>query len=230
VPSRRCADLAWPDLEPHRGLILAVPVGATEQHGPHLPLSTDTDIAVALCEGLARALDDLVVAPPLGYGSSGEHAGFPGTLSIGQDALRVVLVELVRSASSTYGAVVLVSAHGGNADPVNAAVEQLRGEGHQVIAVAPAWEGDPHAGRIETSLMLALRPESVRTERARPGDTRPLSEVLPILRRDGVRAVTDSGVLGDPTGASAVEGHALLSTLTASLVEQVAAWRAASPR
>src|SRR5207244_10892531 len=84
------------------GAILAVPFGSTEQHGPHLPLSTDTDIAVALCERLALRRD-VVVAPPVAYGSSGEHAGFAGTVSIGQDALELLALELGRSASESFG-------------------------------------------------------------------------------------------------------------------------------
>src|SRR5689334_2633361 len=91
--------------------VIVVPLGATEQHGPHLPLGTDTTIACALASGLAAARE-VVVAPALPYGSSGEHAGFEGTLSIGQAALELVLIELVRSAASP---VLFVSAHGGNA-------------------------------------------------------------------------------------------------------------------
>src|SRR6478752_10318203 len=80
--------------------VAIVPLGATEQHGPHLPLGTDTTIACALAFGLAAARDDVVVAPALPYGSSGEHAGFPGALSLGQAALETTLVELVRSAEA----------------------------------------------------------------------------------------------------------------------------------
>src|ERR1700742_3068445 len=108
------ADLTWPEAErcAAAGAGLAVPIGSTEQHGPHLPLSTDTDIAVALCGRLAASRDDVLVAPELAYGSSGEHAGYPGTLSIGQAALELVLLELVRSATDTFEHVLLVSAHG----------------------------------------------------------------------------------------------------------------------
>jgi creatinine amidohydrolase len=88
--------LTWPDVARYPAdTVLAVPLGSTEQHGPHLPLSTDTDVAVALCRRLAAARPDVLVAPSLPYGSSGEHAGFAGTLSIGQAALEHVLVELV---------------------------------------------------------------------------------------------------------------------------------------
>ena len=96
-----------------RELILAVPLGSCEQHGAHLPLDTDTRIAVALADRLARERADVVVAPALAYGASGEHADFAGTLSIGLDGLALVVVELVRSADAFAG-VVVVNAHGGN--------------------------------------------------------------------------------------------------------------------
>ncbi|HEX3899037.1 MAG TPA: mycofactocin biosynthesis peptidyl-dipeptidase MftE, partial [Mycobacteriales bacterium] len=195
-------DLAWTDLQDIRPM-LVVPCGSTEQHGPHLPLSTDTDIAIALCEGLAASRPGVVVAPPLAYGSSGEHAGFPGTLSIGQQALELVVIELVRSAAEAFDAVVLVSGHGGNAATLTRVVRQLSDEGHQVHLHFPRWEGDAHAGRTETALMLALRPEAVRLDVAEVGDTRPLAELLPALRASGVHGVSANGVLGDPREATA---------------------------
>jgi len=147
---RRLGDVTWSELDGDAArLILAVPVGSTEQHGPHLPLSTDTDIAVALAERVADACTDVLVAPALPYGSSGEHAGFTGTLSIGQDALEHVVVELVRSADAFAG-VVLVCAHGGNAEPLERAVNTLRAEGRRVMAWMPHAYDDVHAGRSET--------------------------------------------------------------------------------
>ncbi|MCU1656577.1 MAG: creatininase [Pseudonocardiales bacterium] len=222
------ADLAWPEVSTlaAAGALLAVPLGSTEQHGPHLPLSTDTDIAIALCQRLAAARDDVLVAPPLGYGSSGEHAGYPGTLSIGQEALELVLVELGRSAAETFDRLLLVSAHGGNAEPVTRAVDRLRAESRDVRSFMPRWDGDPHAGRPETSMLLALTPDRVEMVKAGPGDTRPLAELWPLLRTGGVRAVSDSGVLGDPTGAHEQEGVALLDRLSAELIHMVDEWPA----
>jgi mycofactocin system creatininase family protein len=221
-------DVTSPDLaecEPRR-LVLAVPVGATEQHGPHLPLSTDTDIAAELCRRLADSCDDVVVAPALSYGASGEHAGFAGTLSIGTEALELVLVELGRSATETFGRVVFVNGHGGNVDALGRAVDLLVREGRDVLAFSPRWDGDAHAGRAETAMLLALSPARVHTKRIAPGDTRPLAELLPELRSGGLRTVTATGVLGDPTGATAVEGEKLLASVADDLVATVAAWRA----
>ena len=192
------------------GDLLVIPLGATEQHGPHLPLGTDTIIAAAL----AASLDDAVVAPALPYGSSGEHAGFAGTLSIGREALVRVLVELVRS--SRFARVLFVCAHGGNAEPLAEAVRQLRDEGHAVWAWSPRWDGDAHAGRVETSLLLALAPELVGAARE-PGNVEPLSALMARLRAGGVRAVAPNGILGDPRGASAEEGRALLATARGEL-------------
>ncbi|EWM17486.1 creatininase family protein [Kutzneria sp. 744] len=84
----RLTDMAWPEVEALAAAsVLVVPVGSTEQHGPHLPFTVDTEIAAALCERLAQARDRVVVAPAFSYGSSGEHAAFPGSLSIGLDGV-----------------------------------------------------------------------------------------------------------------------------------------------
>ncbi len=211
------------------GALLAVPVGSTEQHGPHLALSTDTDLAVALCARLARAARSdagpgIVVAPPLNYGSSGEHQDFAGTLSIGQAALELVLVELGRSATETFRRVLLVSTHGGNAHTVRWAEQRLRGESRDVRAWLAAWSGDAHAGRTETSLQLALAPGQVRLDRAQAGDVRPIADLLPLLRASSVRAVSPSGVLGDPAGASAAEGEAVLTALLTDLTSSIQNW------
>jgi mycofactocin precursor peptide peptidase len=220
------ADLTWPEVRDRveKGAFLAVPLGATEQHGPHLPLSTDADIAVALCERLAAARPDVLIGPPLAYGSSGEHAGFAGTLSVGQEAVQLIVLELGRSAAETFTRVLFVSAHGGNSEPVARAVRRLRAEGGEVAVYCPRWDGDPHAGFEETSLQLALCPGSVRMDRGGPGDARPLAELMPMLRAGGVRSVSPSGILGDPTGATAAAGQALLDSLAEALISQVRAW------
>lgn len=215
--------LAWPDLEPPEPRVLVVPLGATEQHGPHLPLTTDTDIAVALAARLAARRDDVVVAPAVAYGASGEHQGFPGTLSIGREALELLLVELGRSASAAFPRLLYLCTHGGNALPVRRAVEQLRREGRDAAAFFPDWRGDAHAGHAETSLMLALAPERVAAPLA-AGATAPLAGLLPELVRRGVRAVSANGILGDARDASAGVGEALLERALDELEDVLDAW------
>lgn len=201
-----------------------VPVGSLEQHGPHLPLDTDTVIADAVARAAAVDLPGSLVAPPIAYGSSGEHQSFAGTISIGTPTLTAVVVELVRSLRTWAGRVVLVNGHGGNLPALAAAVEQLRAEGHDVAWVPCAAEGmDLHAGRAETSLLLHLCPERVRTDLAEPGSTASLSEILPTMRAGGVAAVSPNGVLGDPTGASADEGRALLHAMTQRVTASILA-------
>jgi creatinine amidohydrolase len=222
----RLADLTWPDAERRAaaGAVLVVPVGSTEQHGPHLPLSTDTDLAVALAERLAGALAAAVVAPAVAFSASDEHRDFAGTVSIGQAACELVLVEVGRSAAATFDHIILVSTHGGNAEPVERAARRLRDEGHRVLAWSPGWSGDAHAGRTETSIMLALHPERVRRAAAAAGNTATLAELWPALRVGGVRPVSPNGVLGDPEGASAAEGERLLAAAAERLVAAATGW------
>ena len=200
--------IGWPGL--------LVPIGSTEQHGPHLPVETDAVIAGHVASQLASRFGDTdcLVAPTLSYGSSGEHAGFSGTLSIGTAALRTVLVELVRSASLWASWVVFVNGHGGNANALVSAVGQMRDEGHRVGWVPCAVpDSDAHAGHVETSIMLHLAPETVDLSFAEKGNCEPIEDLLPSLRTGGVVAVSPSGVLGDPRQASAQAGSVLLEQM-----------------
>ncbi len=225
--TQNLGEVTWPELwHAKRRPLLAVPVGSCEQHGPHLPLDTDTRIAVALAEALASSFEpgDVMVAPALTITASGEHAGFPGTLSIGNEAMALVLIELVRSADWSSG-VVLVNGHGGNFAAVRDACRTLAGEGRRAL---PWWpkvrDGDAHAGNTETSLMLAIAPHLVLDERAERGRTEPIGELIDELREGGVRAVSANGVLGDPNGANATHGRTLLTRLTIDLVAAVDEW------
>jgi len=209
----------WPEID-GRPTVL-VPVGSVEQHGPHLPLDTDTRIAAAVAARAATGA--LLVAPPVAYGASGEHEGFAGTVSIGHEALRLLLVELGRSAARWAGRLVFVNGHGGNVSSLVEAVRLLRYEGRDAAWFACAAGGDAHAGRTETSLMLALDPTLVRPERA-AGNTAPLGDLLPEMRAGGVAAVSPNGVLGDPAGASADEGERLLAAMSDSLGAALTRW------
>jgi creatinine amidohydrolase len=208
------ADKTWTELEAEPPPILLIPLGSTEQHGPHLPLSTDAKIAVALAEGLAERRGDLVVSPCVALGASGEHQGFPGVLSVGTDVLSEVLVELARSARSWTRGLCFVVAHGGNLAAVAQASRVIEAEGDlSCVVTASSPDADAHAGRAETSVLMAIAPRTVRETGQVAGETRALEEIMAELTNGGVRAVSPNGVLGDPSGSSAAEGRARLATM-----------------
>ena len=222
MDSLHLGDRRWPEVE--GGVIVLVPIGSLEQHGPHLPLDTDTTIASAVTEAVAAWLvadgEQVLVCPAIAIGASGEHQGFPGTVSIGHEALRTVVVEMVRSLSTWAERIVFVNGHGGNVPTLGSGLAQMRAEGHDVSWVACAFESaaDAHAGLEETSVMLHLGHSRVAMAHAEAGRTEPLPALLPHLMAHGVRPVSPNGVLGDPTAATAAHGERLLRGLVDDIV------------
>jgi mycofactocin precursor peptide peptidase len=224
-----------------QGMSLAVmiPLGSTEQHGPHLPLDTDTRIATAVaCTVIARLADapgsgdrplHWLAAPPIAYGDSGEHQSFPGTISIGTEALTMLLVEYGRSATCWAQRLLFVNGHGGNVAALNRAVGRLRSEGRDAGWCACVATGaDAHAGHAETSVLLHISPDDVLIDRRRPGNGAPLSDLLPSMRRGGVAAVSATGVLGDPTTATATEGQRIFTEMVDDCLGRVGRWAPAA--
>lgn len=220
-------DVSIDDIDRSPGPVLMIPIGSTEQHGPHLPVNTDTLIAEEITQRALHMTDGLIIGPTLAVTASGEHAGFAGTLSIGNRVMEEMVVELVRSADWASG-VVVVNGHGGNHRAVTRAIARLENEDRRVLAWWPRWpqraDGGPpdlHAGRIETSMMLAIDPGLVRLERAVTGPDATVDD----LRAHGVKAVSPSGVLGDPEGASGREGEHFISEFLNDLIFAIEAWR-----
>lgn len=214
---------------------MILPLGATEQHGPHLPLGTDTIRAVALADRLAERLGPgSLVAPTLPFGCSDEHSGFPGLLGLEAETLARVILDLARRLTG-WGVrrLVLLSAHGGNGEALDLALALLRQElpdlevqtNDNLETIAPVLlevarrDGISanalglHAGEGETSEMLHLRPDLVHLDDSAPGFTGDMEAVLDKLHEGGLRAVTKDGVLGDPTRAEAGRGDRYLDVL-----------------
>jgi mycofactocin precursor peptide peptidase len=210
----------WPEVDRQDRPLLIVPIGSLEQHGPHLPLDTDARIASAVAATVHATLPQVGLAPCIPIGASGEHAGFPGTLSIGTEALALMVVELVRHASLFWEHVLVINGHGGNATALRAAQRDCQLERRSLTLHHIGWEhGDAHAGFSETSLMLHLAPELVRMELAETGNTEPLQRLLPRLMAGGVRSVSQNGVLGDPRFANAETGAGLFSEIVQAALQ-----------
>jgi mycofactocin precursor peptide peptidase len=229
--SVRLSELTWTELAlRQRPPVIVIPVGATEQHGPHLPLGTDTIIAQALSARLCEALlaempaphpeAPMLIGPTLQISASGEHDGFPGTLSLGTEVTTRAIVEIARSTDWSAG-LLLVNGHGGNYQAVTAAKELLDGEERALRAWWPRIPGgDLHAGLSETSLMLHLRPDLVQVTHAVPGP----SPDLAALQLHGVKALSPSGVLGDPSAATAEQGRVIFDALSEDLRLSAESW------
>lgn len=210
---------------------ILIPLGSTEQHGPHLPLDTDTRIASAVAEAAVAVLGGgtpdgrYLVAPAISYGASGEHEGFPGTVSIGTEALTTLLVEYGRSACGWARRIAFVNGHGGNLEALRRAVGLLRSEGRDAgWCPCVVEDGDAHAGHTETSVLLHLSPDDVRTEDWCSGNSEPLVNLLPQMRRGGVAAVSEVGVLGDPTTATAADGARIFDRMVQECRQRVERW------
>jgi creatinine amidohydrolase len=224
----RLSDLTWPDV---RDAIAAgtdtalFAVASTEQHGPHLPLATDTLLGEALCERVARGLGGTFIAPPITVGLSGIHMDFPGSLTVDGATLRATVGGYCESlARHGIAKIVAIPSHGGNFAAVQETIALRAGTTPtaQVTTFAdwPALRAafasiladedmslEPaglHAGEVETSMMLHLHPELVRMSLAQPGYTGASGDGRPYSR--SIAEVSPIGVLGDPRTASAKRG------------------------
>jgi mycofactocin precursor peptide peptidase len=207
--------------------ILLLPLGAWEQHGPHLPLDTDTIIVTRVIADVLRHEDlqnvNVMAAPALSITASDEHQGFPGTLSTGTQALKDSVVAICRSASWAQG-VCIVNGHGGNADALTAITSALTYEKitHSVWSLPSYIGGDMHAGHTETSLLLHIAPQEVRTNVIAIGATHDAG-LVEAMRAGGVQAVSKNGIIGDASTATVEHGKAVLDLYTNSLRTHVLA-------
>ena len=243
--SRNFAYLSWKQVDalPRESTLLVLPTAAIEQHGPHLPLATDTLINNLL---LGRALEKLApelpvyALPPVHYGKSNEHIGFPGTLSVSAATFMAILRDLGASISSAgFRKLVVYNTHGGNTSLIDVMARDLRAEfGLRMFSLHGSggvpFEGlDPqeraygfHAGEVETSFLLASMPKLVdRTayttnyiaDISKPELLRP--ENAPAIFSWLTADIAPSGVLGDPRPATPEKGERWIEEASTQIVK-----------
>lgn len=243
--SRRWADLTTTEVPVviSASSLAVVPVGAVEPHGPHLPMSTDAVMAEAVAsEVVARSVadgHDLWLLPLLSVTKSDEHAALPGTLWLTASTLFATLVDLGRSlAAAGVHRVLFVNGHGGNSALLQVALRELRRrfDLQTFLVSSPPTPGETecgmgiHAGWSETSMMLHIAPELVDMDAAAALGPKPATSVASCDRVGFGKTVAfgwlstdfdDSGVVGDPTGASAGAGKRLFEDYVTSVVDAV---------
>ncbi len=200
-----------------------MPLGAWEQHGPHLPFDTDTIIINSVVTHALRDTqvdtDAFAIAPTIAISASDEHVGFPGTLSTGTEPLVQSVVAICRSASWSLG-ICIVNGHGGNADALTRISSALTYEKirHSIWSLPSYVGSDMHAGHTETSVMLYVDPDKVQIDRIERGTVGDASALVEQMRTSGVAGVSVNGVLGDPTTASSEHGVEVMNLYSKSLV------------
>ncbi len=229
-----------------RGAVVIVPVGAIEQHGPHLPVDTDIRAASEVARRAAEAVTEfpVLVAPPLPFGVSPHHMAFPGTITLTTDTFIAVVSDICRSiASHGFRRILILNGHGGNGGLVNVIAQRLS-EGPDGVWVAAAtyfsmiaddlraigesdFGGMSHACEMETSLLLALRPDLVHMELAEDDMRQPWTSFFTWDMRVGgsvyypydMRRDTQQGVIGAPTLATLDKGERILNVAVTRLAQ-----------
>ncbi len=208
--------------------VAVLPIGSFEQHGPCLPLVTDSLIATAIAAAIAGHHQNVFQLPAITYGCSHEHAGFPGTVSISATTLSAVIADIAESlAQQGITALIIVNAHGGNAVLTNVA-QQANVHGPLRVGLYPSREDwaeariaarissnhdDMHAGELETSVLLAAYPDYVRDGCDTADHSAPDRRYLTTL---GISAYTGTGVIGQPSQATKEKGLGALNHLGAA--------------
>jgi creatinine amidohydrolase len=232
---------SWPQIEAAiaEGLYAVLPVGALEQHGAHLPLTTDTVLASGVARGLAEGIGALLL-PPIAYGDAWTAEGWAGTLSLSPETLRATVTDIGRGLQRMgVKGLITLNGHFGNREPIALAARtlselgfpvfhldypQLEAFAAQVCESTPAGPGFYHADEVETSMMLALAPDTVAMDKAAP-EYPEFPETFG-LEPMKLSAFNRSGVFGDPRPATAAKGERLIAGIVAECVRLVGVWKA----
>jgi len=246
VKSIRMAEMTWFDIKSaiDQGYTtVVVAIGSTEQHGPHLPTMTDARIGDELAHRVAIKMGHTLQAITITVGCSRHHLGFPGTISLRNETLRMIVLDYIESLiRSGFKRIVFLPIHGGNFPIVQETLKeaQIAHQGIEIIGVTDltklldclsagsaefgitANESGAHAGESETSMMMALEKNLIIKGRFAPGYVGMIGEKeLKIMFEQGMRAFTTNGILGDPRKASADKGEIYLDRLTEFLIQEI---------
>lgn len=239
-------DMNWPDIGEaieHGFETIVIAVGAIEQHGPHLPLKTDSLIGEELAHRIAKKLGKALQGPTINVGCSEHHMAFPGTVSILDSTLKSIISDYAQSfVKHGFKNIIFIPSHGGNFTATAEVIEQLQ-EQHpdnniigytnlpkfieiirqiSIEAGKTAEEAGAHAGENETSLVLALAEKLVEKDRFEPGFIGTIGEKeIERIFSKGMKALTDNGILGDPTNANLKDGEVYLQKLSDFLVTEI---------
>lgn len=229
------AELTWTDAADYDPDVVVIPVGSTEQHGPHAPLATDVLTAQAVATAGVDAYDGTaLITPTLPIGVSPEHRAFPGTLWLSPDTIRAVITDTVRSlAHHGWSRVVIANGHGGNTTALQEAAAHLTRTEPVYVTVFTWFDavGDHaaemgHAGPLETAMLQYHHPDLVHTDRlaaARDGGTDRWGEwVGRVNLAYDTDEFTENGVVGDPTTSTPDLGRELTTTAATALAELLA--------
>lgn len=232
--------LTWPEVEAvSREVVVLIPTGSLEQHGPHLPLFTDTLIATAVAEALeANLASEVLLTPTLWLGASAHHLRFPGTLTASFETYEGAIIDLVESLiPHGFHKFYVVNGHGGNTSPNDVAMRKLKQRfpestfGHSnyytfaTEATANALEGTfkgmRHACEAETSLMMHLHPDLVRVDKLRNDGLVPDPPVQGVVHH--FDEITEAGSFGDATLGTPEKGRKIFEAAISGLTEELRA-------
>ncbi len=222
---------------------VVVGIGSTEQHGPHLPTTTDTLIGDLIAHRVALKLGTALQARTIPVGCSKHHLAFPGTISLKASTLKMMMGDYTESlVKQGFKTIIYLPSHGGNFQAVKEAIEEQRGIYPEVKIIGytdlmqfveclydisaesgiPKEEAGAHAGENETSFILAFAGELVKQDRFAPGYLGPLGEKeIKVILDKGMPALSEKGILGDPTRASGERGKVYLEKIVEFLVTEI---------
>ena len=239
------SEMSWVETQKalERGVNTVVfAVGSNEQHGPHLPTGTDSLIGEALAYRVAKKLGNALQAPTINVGCSEHHMAFPGTISLKPETLKGLIRDYCISLSKhEFKNIVILPSHGGNFDAVREAVKELRQVLRDVNVIAytdlegllrflaqfsskygiSASESGAHAGESETSMVLAIRKDLVNMERAKEGFVGRFEDKIALVISQGIKALTEIGVIGDPRKAETEKGEEYLELWAEEMVNYI---------